>query len=92
MTKSNLSFQEVTTKHYDVAHCKADGLVHVVIRVQGQKLFDLWVSDVEVSVTRRIDTAIEQNSSRNKCLCSGLTHASHAGTSTVGRCTLLPAL
>lgn len=57
MTKPNLSFQEVTTKRYDVAHCKADGPVHIVIRVKGRKLFDMWVSDAQVTVTRDSEPA-----------------------------------
>lgn len=33
--KSNLSFREVTTRRYDVAHCKADGLVLPGIPLSG---------------------------------------------------------
>jgi hypothetical protein len=57
MSKPSLSFHEVTSEHHDAAHCKADGLVHVVIRVKGRKLFDMWVSDAQVTVVRHSEPA-----------------------------------
>jgi hypothetical protein len=70
MTDAKLLFQKVTTEYHDAAHCKADGLMHVVIRAKGRKLFDMWLSDAQVTVARRTEPAAAEVEPYSCAQCS----------------------